>query len=187
MNGVAVESREYLGREISLGLALLAARNLREAAPLLRSIAERAPRLLGSTHPSALVIQSDNALAMALLGQVDAALLLANQTVARLEGSASPQRVHALVIRGAVERLAGDFDAAIETLSGVLAIQSGNFRDNDQADAHIHLGLALLDAARVEEAAVRLRSGLDLLERISYGWSPLKADAVRALSQIRRG
>lgn len=58
--------------------------------------------------------------------------------------------------RGVAARLAGDAEAAVAALSEAVAAEPGN------ADAHLQLGLALLQAGRLDEAETSLRRTLEL-------------------------
>lgn len=185
VNDVAVDSLEYLGREHCLAMALLASSRVDDAEPLLRTITNKASDLLGPTHPRFRLIASDHALSEAIRGDAHAAL----DRISKLDllggDNQSPEFVHALIIKGASERLAGDSAGAIRTLVNALEFDPTKFRDNDRAEAMLYLGLAQLEAGNHQEAEFRLREGLELLKTIGHRSSPLKDDAIAALARVR--
>ena len=185
INNLAVDSLEYAGREYSLALALLAARQAVEAEPLLRSVAAKVAAESGLTQPVARAIAADHAFALALRGERDAANRRIDEVLAQLGTAASPEHTHALVVKGAIERLAGRRQAAAKSLSGALKAKPANFQGNDRAEAQLYLGLTEMELGNYREAASRLQAGLELLSNIGFRSSPLKSDAVDALVRIR--
>jgi serine/threonine-protein kinase len=185
VNGVEADSLEYLGREHGLARALLELRRTKEAEPLLRSIGDRAAKMLGPEHPFARVIAADLAFAVAMGGDARAALMQLAQLDLQAMDSASPEFAHALTVKGASAHLAGDNTIAVTTLTNALRLAPGSFRDNDRAEALLYLGLAELESRRPSDAEVKLREGLRMLDNIGYRSSPLKIEAIAALGRIR--
>ena len=201
------ESFSHAGTLASLGAVLLAQRRADEALALLAPAADTLARVLGPGHDAALLVRTQQALALALLGRLDEAgqLLASNDALFAGAAVASATRAKASIVHAMLARLRGEPAAAIERLRPLLADAGAGADADAGADinntdtnagaapklqrermrARIEAGQAHLALARSADAAAAFEAALRDIERLEIAPTPARADALAGLARAR--
>lgn len=170
------------------GEALLAARRLGEAIPLLERAAEVLEAAPGGAHERARVVRASLALARAYRGEAVEALrqleqVAASASVADDRGDDRPRHVLAVV-----RRLAGEPAAALKLQEERLATLAARPEARlERLRARAEVGLALVDLGSYDEAVTPLLRSLAAFEELGGELTPKRADLLVALGRARVG
>jgi serine/threonine-protein kinase len=183
-HGASPDSAIYISREIALTNALLALRKYREARSIAVEVAAKNGKLHGERSVRARNSRARAALATALMGDLKLAKTMMAAELSDLGPADAAKVPRVLFVVGLIARRTGDPGAAIDFLSRALEADVELLRVADRVEPLLELGLAYLDLADIEHAAVKLRQALQLLDSMGRRWSPLRADVMAGLSKL---
>jgi serine/threonine-protein kinase len=176
------ESAPYaitLGRR---GSILLAARRPEAAIVPLNEASGQLNRLLGGTNERTSVVRVERALALGYSGKTSEGLRELD-ALAKDRGT-SPPTQRAMYVRGVLERLAGNHDAAMRVQQEALSsIEPGALADRTRMDVLTEIGLNHVGMGNHARAISPLEEAVALSRRLQPFPTPARADALVGLGR----
>jgi tetratricopeptide (TPR) repeat protein len=182
---VEADSYTYAAGLYTRGSALLAARRVSEALPVLTSSLEKLERALGPEHERTHAAQVQRGLALAYSGKTSEASQQLEALIARRRaaGQALLQPLHAL---GVVQRLTGNRDAALRLQQESLAaILEGPRAGLERIPVLVEVGLNQVELGRDAGALTALQEALALMKAVQMPPTPIRADALVGLGRVK--
>jgi serine/threonine-protein kinase len=184
----AANSYNYAGALNARGAALLAARRGTEGLTALSSSLETLKTELGPAHPQISKAQLNRAIALAYTGKVgearqDIAPIVSGQ---RASGDAALNAT--LYVEGFLQRLAGNFPAALALQLESLALSQANPKAKlDEARALTEAGLNHVELGQFGDATQFLEKALARFKEMQPQVTPQRADALVGLGRAAMG
>jgi serine/threonine protein kinase len=163
------------------GRALLEARRVHDALPLLAQTEAAAARIFGAGHANTLIARSNLALATALSGDV-AGASAAIAEVVRSARKAKRPPARPFIVASMIANVAGEHATALERAREALPLVVGGKPGQDRAHALTAQGLALLGLG-TGDPATPFQEAIAALSAPGLGMTPPLADALVGLGR----
>lgn len=165
------------------GVTLLAARRANDAVRDLAEAEQILKQMFGATHWETLTARFNGAIALAYLGRHAEAIKELDPI--RSQPDIIANRMWALHVLGIVERMAGNYQAAVDAQTESLSlIVEGPRSDWDHVRNLAERGLAALELGRIEDSAADLVKAKTLFETLDTYMHPARAEVLVGLGRI---
>jgi serine/threonine-protein kinase len=184
IHGAHAQPESYTYAEVltTRGVTWLAARRGREALADLSSATDTLRKVLGASHWATLTAQFNGAIALAYLGRIDdarKALALVRDKSPDVQNVMWAQHV-----LGSVERMAGDYAAALRAQQASLGlIKEGPRAGWDRVRALGEAGLDQVEIGAYEDAIATLEKARELFTQLQTQMHPARADVLIGLGR----
>jgi tetratricopeptide (TPR) repeat protein len=170
------------------GAALLAARRIGEALPVLTTSQATLEHALGPSHERTYAAQLDLGLALGYAGKADQARQAVSAVVEARRAGRKASIWAALSALGILERLDGNYDEALRMQGDALrSIPDDPKAKRVRMPVLTEIGLGHLERGGYDEAAASLGEALALLAASQRSVTPQRADALIGLGRARMG
>jgi tetratricopeptide (TPR) repeat protein len=183
---VEPDSYTYAAGLYTRGSALLAARRVSEALPVLTSSLERLEKALGPEHERTHAARVRRSLALAYSGRSSEASQLLEALIARRRAAGQAALVQPLHALGVLQRLTGDRETALRLQQESLAsIPDGPRAGLERIPVLVEVGLNQVELGRQDGALTALQEALALMKAVQMPPSPVRADALVGMGRVK--
>jgi eukaryotic-like serine/threonine-protein kinase len=184
----STDSFTYAAAVRTHGIALLAARDVKEALPTLTHAVESLERALGPTHDAVESARVHRALALCYSGDIASARVVLDAVSKNDKFAASPAGSHLAYARGVVLRLGGDpAQGAREQLASLSSSEGDPRRGSERSQVLTEIGLDHLERGAHDEAVAALDRALTALDEIRWQHTPAYAEALLGRGRAHLG